>query len=111
MNLIELMDFEKVHIHVGQILDAKLNNKAIKPAYILTIDFGDLGIKISSAQLVQNYTVDDLIGRKIVAVVNFPTKKVAGVKSEILVLASVCEQKGTLLLSADQNAINGSRIR
>ncbi len=110
MNLIELVDFEKVHIHVGQILDAKLNSKSIKPAYILTVDFGDLGIKISSAQLVQNYTADDLIGRKIVAVVNFPTKKVAGVKSEVLVLASVCEQNGTLLLSADQNAINGSRI-
>lgn len=109
-NEIDFAHFEQVRIHVGQIIEAKLNEKARIPAYILTIDFGELGIKTSSAQLTQHYTIDDLIGRKICAVINFPVKRVAGVKSEVLVLASMCEEMGTLLLSPDPRSINGSRI-
>ncbi|MCE3268782.1 MAG: tRNA-binding protein [Burkholderiales bacterium] len=110
-SLIQFEDFEKVQIHVGQIIEAKPNLKAIKPAYILTIDFGELGIKTSSAQLTQNYSIEDLIDKKIIAVVNFPVKKIAGVKSEVLVLATICNKLGTLLISADSKAINGSRIK
>ncbi len=61
-------------MHVGQILEVKFNKKARIPAYILTIDFGDLGIKTSSAQLTENYSVDDLIDKKVCAVINFPIK-------------------------------------
>ncbi|MFN8769338.1 MAG: tRNA-binding protein [Neisseriaceae bacterium] len=110
MELIKLSDFEKIDIRIGQIISAKLNEKALIPAYILAIDFGDLGIKTSSAQLTQNYTETALIGRKICAVVNFPTKRVAGIKSEVLVLASICKNHGTLLLHADNKATNGSKI-
>ncbi len=108
--LINFADFEKLHIHVGLIIDAQVNEQAKIPAYILTIDFGRFGTKTSSAQLTQNYTAKDLVGKKICAVINFPVKKIAGVKSEVLVLASMCEQKGTLLLAADENSLNGSRI-
>lgn len=109
--LIEWEDFAKIDIRSGTILDAKINQKARVPAYVLTIDFGDLGIKTSSAQLTQNYSAEDLIGKKITAVVNFPVKKIAGVKSEVLVLATVCDTKGTLLLNVDPLALNGSHIK
>jgi tRNA-binding protein len=107
---INYTDFEKIDIQVGQIISATINEKAIKPAYILSIDFGALGIKTSSAQITQNYTCEELIGKKICAVVNFPTKKVAGIKSEVLVLASMDTNYGTLLLSPDTRAIIGSKI-
>lgn len=107
---INYADFEKIDIRVGQIMSATINEKAIKPAYVLSIDFGTLGIKTSSAQIIQNYTCEELIGRKICAVVNFPVKKVAGVKSEVLVLASTDTNHGTLLLSPDIRAIIGSKI-
>jgi tRNA-binding protein len=109
--LIAWEDFAKIDIRSGTILDAKINQKARVPAYILTIDFGNLGIKTSSAQLTQNYLPSDLIGKKIAAVINFPVKKIAGVKSEVLVLATVCDIKGTLLLSVDPLAVNGSCVR
>ena len=109
--LISWEDFEKVDIRCGQIIDVRINDKAKVPAYVLTIDFGDtLGIKISSAQLTQNYTPEDLMNKKIVAVINFPTKKVAGIKSEVLVLATVCDKLGTMLLSTADTAINGSKV-
>lgn len=109
--LIEWEDFAKIDIRSGTIIAAKINEKAKVPAYVLTIDFGELGLKTSSAQLTQNYSAEDLIGKKIAAVVNFPVKKVAGVKSEVLVLATVCDTKGTLLLNVDPLALNGSHIK
>lgn len=110
-NMIEFHDFEKVQIRVGKIIKAINNEKAKIPAYILTIDFGlELGIKISSAQLTQNYTLDDLVDRKICAVTNFPAKRVAGVKSEVLVLASVCDKRGAFLVKADDDSQLGSRV-
>jgi tRNA-binding protein len=107
---IQFADFLKVEIRVGTIISAELNAKAIKPAYILKIDFGDLGVKTSSAQITQNYTSKDLIGMQIVAVMNFEPKKVAGVKSEVLVLASVSDENGTILLKPSLRAPNGSLI-
>ena len=109
--LIEWEDFAKIDIRSGTIIAAKINEKAKIPAYILTIDFGELGLKTSSAQLTQNYSADNLIGKKIAAVVNFPIKKIAGVKSEVLVLATVCDTKGTLLLNVDPSALNGSHVK
>ena len=109
--LIEWEDFAKIDIRSGTIIAAKINEKAKIPAYILTIDFGELGLKTSSAQLTQNYSADNLIGKKIAAVVNFPIKKIAGVKSEVLVLATICDTKGTLLLNVDPSALNGSHVK
>lgn len=107
---IEFADFLKVGIYVGTIVGAKPNIKALKPAYVLEIDFGELGYKTSSAQLTQNYEIDNLIGKKIVAVLNFPAKKVAGVKSECLVLAAVCPENGTVLIEPSKEVKNGVRI-
>ncbi len=103
-------DFLKVDIRVGQILAVKDNTKARQAAYILTIDFGELGNKISSAQITENYSKEELIGKQIVAIVNFAPKRVAGVKSEVLVLAAVCKTRGTVLLQPNLPVENGSRV-
>lgn len=103
-------EFLKVDIRAGTVLSAIINEKARQIAYILEIDFGELGIKKSSAQIVQNHTVEDLVGSQVLAVVNFPPKRVAGVKSEVLVLAVVDDVKGTILIRPSQEAQNGSRV-
>lgn len=103
-------DFLKVHIIAGTILSAKINPKAIKAAYFLEIDFGGYGIKISSAQVTQHYSAAELIGQQILAVVNFPTKRIAGIASEVLVLAAVSEQEGTILIQPERSVTNGSRV-
>ena len=103
-------DFEKVDLRVGTIVAATLNAKAKKPAYVLKIDFGSLGMKISSAQIVANHAPETLIGSQVVAVVNFEAKIVAGIRSEVLVLAAICPQSGTVLISPTKNVENGSRI-
>lgn len=108
--MITIEDFEKVDMRIGTIVEAALNPKAKKAAYKLLIDFGDeLGLKNSSAQLTECYSADDLIGLQIIAVVNFPPRRVAGVKSEVLVLGSLSEQ-GTVLISPKEIVENGDRI-
>lgn len=110
-HLIDWQDFAKIDMRVGQILAAKLNPQAKIPAYVLTIDFGsELGVKLSSAQLTDNYSENELINRKIIAVISFPAKRIAGIKSEVLVLASVCPTNGTLLLNPAESALLGSKI-
>ena len=79
-------DFLKVQIVTGTIVDARVNEKARVPAFVIEIDFGPLGRRTSSAQLTANYTPDTLRGKQIVAVANFPSKRIAGVKSEVLIL-------------------------
>ncbi|MFA6301761.1 MAG: tRNA-binding protein [Legionella sp.] len=107
---IQFDDFLKVDIRAGTILEASPNPKAHKPAYILKIDFGDMGIKTSSAQITENYQPEQLIGKQIVAVMNFPAKRVAGIKSEVLVLGCVNETSAVVLLQPSHEVINGSRI-
>ena len=109
-NEISFGDFLKVDIRVGTILEAALNPKARKPAYVLKVDFGELGIKMSSAQITEHYDAADLPGRQVLAVVNFPPKRVAGVKSEVLVLAAVDEAKGTILIQPEQKVQDGTRL-
>lgn len=107
---IEFEDFLKVEIHTGTVLSAKLNEKARKPAYVMEVDFGEgLGVKTTSAQITEFYDVDSLPGKQVVAVTNFPPLRVAGVKSEVLVLGAVTEN-GVVLLSPDQDVVNGIRI-
>ena len=103
-------EFRQVEIRTGTILEANLNPKAIKPAYTLTIDFGPLGIKTSSAQITKNYSPDNLIGLQITAVVNFPLKRIAGVKSEVLVLGAYSEDKEVVLLTPSESVEDGSVV-
>ena len=109
-SIIEFSDFLQVDIRTGTILNVENNTKAIKPAYILTIDFGTYGTKTSSAQITQNYTIEELIGKQILAVMNFAPKKVAGIKSEVLVLATVCEENWTTLIVPDKKVENGMPV-
>ena len=102
--------FTQVEIRTGTILEAILNSKAIKPAYMLIIDFGPLGIKTSSAQITKNYSLENLIGLQITAVVNFPLKRIAGVKSEVLVLGAYSENKEVVLLTPAESVEDGSRV-
>ena len=99
-------DFEKVEIRAGTILSAEENKGAKKPAYKPKIDFGLLGIKNSSAQITELYQAKGLAGKQIVAVVNFPPKQVASVKSECLVLG-VLDKQGIVLLQPERKAENG----
>ena len=110
LSTITFEDFLKVKMCTGTILKVEDNPKATKPAYILTIDFGPEGIKTSSAQLTQNYDKENLIGHQVVAVMNFPTKRIAGIKSEVLVLGSVSDSHDVVLLQPTMPVPNGSRI-
>jgi tRNA-binding protein len=103
-------DFEKVEIAVGTITHAQPFAKAKKPAYQLTIDFGAQGIKRSSAQITKLYSVEDLIGKQIVAVINFPPKQIANFFSECLVLGSVGAEGEITLLQPDRLVTNGLPI-
>jgi tRNA-binding protein len=106
---IEWTDFTKVDIRIGKICDVKDFPEARKPAYILTIDFGKMGEKKTSAQ-VTNYTHNELLGREIVAVFNFPPKQIGPIMSEVLVLGGV-EKDGTVrLLKPDPSCELGSRV-
>lgn len=103
-------DFLAVEMRTGTIVEAALNPKARVPAYVLRIDFGAAGVKTSSAQITANYRAQDLVGRQVVAVLNFEPKRVAGVKSEVLVLGAVSEDRGVVLLEPTFPVENGARI-
>ena len=110
MNAISWQDFEKIDIRVGTIIEATEFPKAKKPAYKLTIDFGELGIKQSSAQITKFYSVQDLAGQQVIAVVNFPPKKIADFFSECLVLGIYDENKDVVLIQPKHSVSNGSKI-
>lgn len=102
-----ILDFMKLDIRVGTIINAKEFPKAKKPAYQLEIDFGtDLGIKKSSAQITNHYKIDDLVGKQILAVVNFPPRQIADFYSEVLVLGTYSDN-GVVLITPDKPVENG----
>jgi tRNA-binding protein len=103
-------DFEKIDIRCGTVTEAKVFEKARKPAYQLWIDFGELGIRRSSAQITVHYQTVELIGRQVMAVVNFPPKQIGGFMSECLVLGVYDTDGSVVLLKADKAMENGSRI-
>ena len=103
-------EFRRIRIHAGTVVEAAPNPKARTPAYVLRIDFGPLGMRTSSAQVTRNYTPEQLVGRQVVAVLNFPPKRVAGVKSEVLVLGAVDEADGVALLQPTFPVANGSPV-
>lgn len=103
--------FEKVEMRVGTILEANDFPEARKPAYLLVIDFGPaIGIRKTSAQITKRYKKEDLIGRQIVSVVNFPKKQIGKFMSECLVLGAVGEEGDVILLAPDFKVENGLRI-
>ena len=103
-------DFEKVEIRTGTVLAAESFPQARKPAYKLTIDFGEFGTKRTSAQLTALYQAEELVGKQIVAVVNFPPKQIATFMSECLILGAVGEDGTVTLLQPERSTPNGLRI-
>ena len=110
MNTITWQDFEKIVIRVGTVLTAARFPEARKPSYKMTIDFGPLGVRQSSAQITKRYDPKDLVGRQVLAVTNFPPRKIAGFKSEVLVLGAVPGEGDVVLLNVDEKVPNGTRI-
>ena len=111
MKTINWSDFEKIDIRTGTIVNAEEFPKAKKPAYKLTIDFGnEIGIKKSSAQITNHYSTQDLLGQQIIAVVNFPPKQIADFISECLVLGVYDQNKEVILLKPQKEIANGSKI-
>lgn len=103
-------DFTKVEMRVGTIVSAEVFRAAKNPAYVMTIDFGELGLRRSSAQITKLYRPEAIIGKQIVAVVNFPPKQIATVMSECLVLGGIGEDKEVTLLTPEREVKNGTRI-
>jgi tRNA-binding protein len=110
MQIINYADFEKIDIRTGRIVRAEDFPNARKPAYKLWIDFGELGVKKSSAQITDCYNKDELVGRLVTAVVNFPPKQVADFISEVLVLGVVLTDKEVILLQPERDVPVGKRI-
>ena len=103
-------DFMKLDIRVGTITGAKVFEKARKPAYQLTLDFGEeIGVKRSSAQITEVYTPEELVGRQVLAVVNFPPRQIADFMSEVLVLGTYSDG-GVVLIAPDRKVKNGDKL-
>ncbi len=103
-------DFAKVEMRVGRIVRAEGFEKARKPAYKLWIDFGELGLRKTSAQITKAYTLDELPGRLVIAVFNFPPRQIADFMSEVLVLGAEDEQGRIILLEPEREVPLGGRI-
>ena len=104
-------DFKKVQIKLGTILEVKKNEKARKPSLVLKVDFGKgVGIKQSSAQITNYYNKENLIGKQVIGVCNFPTKNIADVGSEVLVLGAIEKDGKVVLVHPSQKAENGLDI-
>ncbi|NOU98729.1 chaperone CsaA [Paenibacillus planticolens] len=108
--MIAIEDFDRLDMRIGTVIEAESFPEARKPAIKLRIDFGDLGIKQSSAQITRRYSPELLIGRQVVAVVNFPSRRIAGFKSEVLILGGIPSEGDVVLLKPDHQVPNGSPI-
>jgi tRNA-binding protein len=109
--MITLDDFQKIDIRVGTVVSAEPFPEARQPSIKLAIDFGPaLGTKRSSAQLTRHYTPESLVGRQVVAVVNFPPRRIAGYASEVLVLGACPDPDDVVLLRPDSRVPNGAPI-
>ena len=109
--MVTYQDFEKVDIRVGKITEAFDFPEAKKPAYKLTIDFGpEIGIKKSSAQITEHYKIEDLVGKQIIAVVNFSSKRIGPFVSEVLTLGLADENGKVVLLTPDQPVPLGKKM-
>ena len=104
-------DFTKVKIKIGTVLEVKKNEKAKKPSLVVKVDFGpEIGIKQSSAQITHYYNSDNLVGKQVIGVCNFPKKNIAGVISEVLILGAIEKDGKVVLLHPSQKTENGLDI-
>ena len=103
--------FDKVDIRLGTVLSVKKNEKARKPSLVVEVDFGkEIGIKQSSAQITHFYNTENLVGKQIIGVCNFPEKNIAGIKSQVLILGSIDKEGRVTLVHPSQVAENGLPI-
>lgn len=109
-NQISWNDFAKVDLRIGTIIAAEPFKEARNPAYKLEIDFGELGTRKSSAQITLLYRPEELIGKQVVAVVNFPPKQIATMMSECLILGGLGNDKEVILLQPERKVANGTKI-
>lgn len=111
MQQIQWADFEKVELRVGQVVDAQEFPEARNPAYILHVDFGpEIGVRKSSAQITEHYKPETLVGRQVVAVVNFPEKQIGPIKSQCLVTGFHDEQGQVVLCTPDRDVPLGAKL-
>ena len=103
-------DFEKIEMRIGTILSAEIFEEVKKPAYKIIVDFGPLGSRKTSAQLTALYKPEELIGKQVVAVVNFPPKQIANMMSECLILGGLGENRDVTLIQPGKKVANGSPI-
>ena len=103
--------FDKVDIRVGTVISVEKNEKARKPSLVVKVDFGDeIGIKQSSAQITHYYNEENLKGKQVIGVCNFPEKNIAGIKSQVLILGAIEEDGKVVLLNPSQKTKNGLKI-
>ena len=110
MHTIDWQDFARVELRVGTLLSVCRHEKAVKPAYVLEVDLGELGIKTSSAQLTDHYSAKQLLGRQVLCVCNFAPKRIAGIRSEVLVTGIYDHAGQVVLTSVDHPLPNGARL-
>ena len=104
-------DYSKVEIKIGTVLSVKKNEKARKPSLVVEVDFGkEIGIKKSSAQITHYYNEENLVGKQVVGICNFPKKNIAGVVSEVLILGAIEKDGKVVLLHPSQKVENGLEI-
>tara|TARA_B100000965_G_scaffold92089_1_gene75051 strand:- start:4616 stop:4948 length:333 start_codon:yes stop_codon:yes gene_type:complete len=109
--MINFDDFERVDIRVGTILESKINDKSNKPSIFLIIDFGSkVGLKKTSAQLTNNYKPEELVGKQVAAVINFPPKQIGKMISEVLVLGFPDEDNSPILIMPSKKVQNGGKL-
>jgi len=110
VNTINWSDFTKVDMRIGTIISAEIFKEVNTPAYKLHIDFGEFGIKKTSAQITKLYIAEELIGKQIVAIINFPPKQIANMMSECLLLCVVGDTNDVVILNPERKVQNGLRV-
>jgi tRNA-binding protein len=110
METISWEDFEKVELRAGTVLKVEPFPEAKKPAYKIWVDFGPFGIKQSSAQFTKLYRVEELVGRQVIGVINFPPKQIAHFKSEVLITGFILDKGEVVLAQPERKVPNGSKV-